>query len=38
MNIPETHWDLLRDEVKAFAMLATIMEDGICPEHVTTNG
>jgi PPOX class probable F420-dependent enzyme len=28
MNMPETHWDLLRDHVKAYAMLATIMEDG----------
>jgi PPOX class probable F420-dependent enzyme len=28
MRIPETHKDLLNDDVAAFAFLATIMEDG----------
>lgn len=28
MMIPESHRDLLRDDVKAFAFLATIMKDG----------
>jgi PPOX class probable F420-dependent enzyme len=28
MNIPESHQDLLRSNVKAFASIATIMKDG----------
>src|SRR6266542_443620 len=27
-NIPESHWDLLTDEKKAFVYLATLMKDG----------
>ncbi len=40
-NIPETHQDLLSDEKKAFAYLATLMQDGspqVTPLWFNTDG
>ncbi len=40
-NIPESHWDLLSDEKKAFVYLATLMKDGspqVTPVWFNTDG
>lgn len=40
-DIPETHADLLKDETKAFAFLATVMADGspqVTPVWFNTDG
>jgi PPOX class probable F420-dependent enzyme len=40
-NIPESHWDLLTDEKKAFVYLATLMKDGspqVTPVWFDTEG
>jgi PPOX class probable F420-dependent enzyme len=40
-NIPESHRDLLKDETKAFAILATLMSDGspqVTPIWFNTDG